>query len=103
MKASWLSKLLKRLRPEPQVGASMHGDGAMDPETLKGMVRGIVSTRPDEIGCDECFEQVDRFAEIVLEGKDASEALPLVEDHLKRCGDCREEFEALMTALRALT
>ena len=66
------------------------------------MVRGILTTRPDEIGCDECFAQLDRFVELQLAGKNAAEAMPLVHDHLERCHDCREEFEALLAALRAL-
>jgi hypothetical protein len=57
----------------------------------------------DEIGCDECFRQLDEFVEMALDGKDAAEAMPLVWDHLERCGDCREEFEALLAALHALT
>jgi hypothetical protein len=75
---------------------------ALDLDMLKQMVRGIVTTRPDEIGCDECFEQLDRFVEMTLAGKNAAEAMPLVQDHLERCDDCREEFEALLAALRAL-
>ena len=75
----------------------------LEPETLKRMVRGVLSTRPDEVGCDECFEQLDHFVEMTLVGKNAAEALPLVQDHLARCGDCREEFEALLEALRTLT
>jgi hypothetical protein len=74
----------------------------LDLDTLKQMVRGIITTRPDEIGCDECFEQLDRFVEMKLAGKNAAEAMPLVQDHLERCNDCREEFEALLVALRAL-
>jgi hypothetical protein len=77
------------------------GNG-LDPEVLQEMVRGILSTQDDEIGCDECFEEMDRFVEMTLAGKNAAEALPLVEDHLNRCRDCREEFEALLTALRAV-
>jgi len=73
-----------------------------EPVTLKRMVRNVLTTRPDEIGCDECFEQLDRFVEMKLAGKNAAEAMPLVQDHLERCRDCREEFEALLTALQAL-
>lgn len=73
-----------------------------DTEFLKRMVRGILSTRPDEIGCEECFAQIDRFIEMVLAGEDAAAVLPLVQDHLDRCADCHEEFEALLSALRAL-
>ncbi len=67
---------------------------------VKRMVRSILTTRPDEIGCDECLAQMDRFVEMKLDGKDPAEAMPLVQDHLDRCRDCREEFEALLTALR---
>jgi hypothetical protein len=74
----------------------------LEPATLKQMVRMVIATRPEEIGCDDCFEELDRFVEIVLSGKNAAEAMPLVEDHLQRCRDCREEFEALLRALRAL-
>jgi hypothetical protein len=74
----------------------------LDLDALRQMVRGIMTTRPDEIGCDECFEQLDRFVEMKLAGKNAAEAMPLVQDHLERCDDCREEFEALLAALRAL-
>lgn len=69
---------------------------------LKRMVHNALTTRPDEIGCGECFEQLDRFIEMTLAGRNAAEALPLVQDHLERCRDCREEFEALLVALRAL-
>jgi len=74
----------------------------LEPATLKQMVRAMITTRPDEIGCGECFEQLDHFIEMTLAGRNAAEALPLVQDHLERCRDCREEFEALLVALRAL-
>jgi hypothetical protein len=74
----------------------------LDLDTLKRMVREITTARPDEIGCDECISKLDRFVEMTLAGKNAAEAMPLVQDHLERCDDCREEFEALLAALRAL-
>jgi predicted anti-sigma-YlaC factor YlaD len=61
----------------------------------------IAETREEEIGCDECFEEVDRFIEMELSGLDAAQAMPLVQEHLKICGECREEFEALLAALLA--
>ncbi len=74
----------------------------LDRDQLSNLVRVIITTRPDEIGCDECLEQVDRFVEMKLAGLDAAEAMPLVHDHLEKCTDCREEFEALLRALRAV-
>jgi hypothetical protein len=72
---------------------------AMDPGRITAVVRQLMTTRPDEIGCDECFEQVDRFVDTVLAGKNAAEAVPLVQDHLAGCTDCRAEYEALLAAV----
>jgi hypothetical protein len=71
------------------------------PSFLQMLIGMVIGTRQEELSCDECFEQVDRFAEMMLEGKNAAEALPLVEAHLQGCAECKEEFEALLTALRA--
>ena len=62
----------------------------------------VKMTRPDEIGCGNCFEKLNRFAELELAGKSPEEAMPLVRDHLERCNDCREEYEALLEALKAM-
>lgn len=71
----------------------------LDLDTLKQIVREVITTHTDEIGCKECFEQLDRFVEMSLFGKGAAEAMPLVQDHLDHCRDCREEFEALLSIL----
>ena len=65
------------------------------------LVRVAADTREIEIGCDECFERLDDFAEAELSGVDASAAMPLVRDHLDKCADCRGKFEALLRTLRA--
>ena len=67
---------------------------------LQKVLMALTRTREEELGCDECFERLDRFVEIELSGLDAATAMPLVEDHLEKCGDCREEFVALLEALR---
>ena len=68
---------------------------------LKKLVRAVAETRETEIGCDECFEQMDRFAEIEVSGSEAATAMPLVHDHLHKCRDCRENYEALLIAIGA--
>jgi hypothetical protein len=72
-----------------------------NPDDLGKLVWMVAETREEEIGCDECFEQLDRFVEMRLSGLDAVAAMPLVQDHLEKCGDCHEEFEMLLEALRA--
>jgi hypothetical protein len=97
MKWNWNTlqrKLRALISPQSTKGLDQHA--------LKEMARGIMTSRPDEIGCAECFDRMDSFVEIELAGRDAAEAMPLVQDHLDRCGNCREEFEALLAALRAV-
>jgi hypothetical protein len=65
------------------------------------LVRAVAETHETEIGCDECFERLDLFAETAISGAEASVAMPLVGDHLDKCADCRSKFEALLTALRS--
>ncbi len=70
---------------------------------IEAILSAVFSTQPAEIGCDECYEELDRFVEMELAGKEAATALPLVQAHLDRCRDCREEYEALLEILRKLT
>ena len=73
----------------------------MDVDLIKRIVCEIITIRLDEISCEECFRHVGRFAELTLSGPDASTTMPPVHEHLKLCADCREEFEALLSALNA--
>ena len=48
-----------------------------------------------EVGCDDCFDQLDRFVELELGGHDVDAALPGLRAHLEGCPACREEHESL--------
>ena len=48
-----------------------------------------------EIGCDECFEQLDEYVDLEVAGDDADTALPGLQAHLAGCPACREEHESL--------
>jgi predicted anti-sigma-YlaC factor YlaD len=74
----------------------------LDARVLRDMICQALGTRSKEIDCDQCFDKIDRFAELELMGRNAAEALPTVEDHLQHCECCREEYKALLAALRAL-
>ena len=71
------------------------------PGDLDKLLRAIAATLESEIGCEECFERMDYFAEMELSGLDAGAMMPLVRDHLSKCEDCRDTFEALLSAMRA--
>ncbi len=67
---------------------------------LANLFLGILHTYAEEIGCDTCFEHLDRYVDLALAGKDAAPVMPLVYRHLARCAACREEYEALLSALK---
>ena len=72
-------------------------------EKLKFFINKIAATRPDEIGCDDCYEQLSQFADMLRDGKDPAKLMPLMQHHLEMCSICGEEFEALVEALEAVS
>jgi len=48
-----------------------------------------------EVGCEVCFDQLDRYVELELAGEDADAAVPGLRAHLAGCPACREEYESL--------
>ena len=56
----------------------------------------ILGPAGPEVGCDECFDQLDRFVELEVAGHDVDAALPGLRAHLEGCPACREEHESLV-------
>jgi len=71
-------------------------------ETIRKMMNSVKSTRDQELTCGHCHDELDHFIEMRLAGKNAEEAMPLVQEHLDRCAGCREEYEVLLEAIQAM-
>ena len=54
-----------------------------------------------EIGCDECFAQLDRYVELEVNGRNADAAIPGLRAHLDGCPACREEHDSLLALVRS--
>ncbi len=63
-----------------------------DPEQTLGRLLGPAAA---EVGCDACFDELDRYVELQLAGRDADAAVPGLRAHLEGCPACREEYESL--------
>lgn len=70
---------------------------------IKKMLRAVEQACPEDINCEKCFEKLDIFAEKVLDGQNVEQAMPLVKNHLDRCHECQELFEALLEILDETT
>jgi anti-sigma factor RsiW len=54
-----------------------------------------------EVDCDTCFDQLDRYVELEVEGADADAAIPGLRAHLAGCPACAEEHESLRALVAA--
>ena len=66
-----------------------------DQPHLERVLGPLLGPDEPELGCDECFAELDRYVELELAGADADEAVPGLRAHLDGCPACREEHESL--------
>lgn len=62
---------------------------------LKQAVGRLLGPAEPEVGCDVCFQELDRYVELEVAGANADAALPGLRAHLDGCPACREEHESL--------
>jgi hypothetical protein len=62
---------------------------------LKQALGRLLGPEGPEIGCDQCFEDLDRYVELELAGRAANAELPGFRSHLSGCPACREDYESL--------
>ena len=71
-------------------------DMRRDDDTLKR----LLGPAEPELLCDECFEKLDEYVELELEGAQADDRIPGMRAHLAGCPACREEHESLRELVR---
>ena len=71
-------------------------------EQPKVLLNFIATSKPDQIDCDGCLEDISQFVEHELLGAEIPEALKKVKIHLDQCACCNDEHDALMMGLKAL-
>jgi hypothetical protein len=63
------------------------------------LMRRLLGSGAPELGCEECFEQLDRYVELQLVGADADHAIPGMRAHLDGCAACNEEHASLLALI----
>lgn len=48
-----------------------------------------------ELTCEQCFEELDRYVELLVAGEGANERVPGMRAHLDGCPACAEDFQSL--------
>jgi hypothetical protein len=70
-----------------------------DPTSDKTLKRLLGPAEP-ELLCDECFEKLDQYVDLELQGAAADERIPGMRPHLEGCPACREEYDSLRELVR---
>ena len=75
---------------------STNGKAATERTIMQGILMGVKHTEEIELVCDEVYELIDQYVDMISRGEDAAAMMPLVRAHLDHCIECREEYEALL-------
>jgi len=72
-------------------------------QELTNIVRTILSVPKEEIACEDCYDVIDQYVDMLRAGQDPETVLPKVKEHLGQCQCCDTEFRALISILEAAT
>ena len=70
-----------------------------DPSRTAALLARMLGPSDPELTCDECFEELDRYVELELAGRDADAIVPGMRPHLEGCPACREDHDSLAALL----
>jgi hypothetical protein len=71
-----------------------------DARKSEAVLQGMLGPSGPELGCEECFEQLDRYVELELADADADGEVPGMRGHLSGCPACEEDHRSLLALLR---
>jgi hypothetical protein len=64
------------------------------------MAARLLGPADPELGCEECFDSLDRYVELELARADADKQVPGMRAHLEGCAACRNDHESILALLR---
>ena len=67
----------------------------MERPDLEHALGRLLGPGEPEVGCDACFDELDRYVELEIAGVDADKAVPGLRAHLDGCPACRAEHDSL--------
>ena len=99
---------IKNLFSKPEQTINNVGDSTphqraatkLSPENMADLMRRLENTLENAYSCEEAYALLDEYVELVADDEEARQLMPLVENHLDMCPDCREKFEILLHVLK---
>ncbi len=99
---------IKNLFSKPEQPLTAFSDTAMpqmagarlNEAQMVGLMERIEKTLENAYSCEEAFDLLDEYVELVADDKEARQLMPLVKNHIDMCPDCRDQFEILLHILK---
>jgi hypothetical protein len=77
------------------MGASNHSHDRSE------LLSRVLGPGEPELTCEECFAELDRYAELLLASAEADRRVPGMRAHLEGCPACGEDLASLLALLRS--
>jgi hypothetical protein len=62
----------------------------------KEVISRLLGPSGPEVSCERCFEELDRFVDLELAGRDPEAVIPGMRAHLEGCPACAEDHDSLL-------
>ena len=66
-------------------------------QQLKLIIQSALETKENEITCQECFDLLDEYTDLIVGGAAPCQVMDIMRQHLKNCPDCTKLFESVLT------
>ncbi|WP_420642062.1 zf-HC2 domain-containing protein [Candidatus Leptofilum sp.] len=73
---------------------------ALNQQNMVDLMHRLEKTMEGSYSCDEAYALLDEYVELVADDEEAKKLMPMVQNHLDMCPDCRDEFEMLLQILK---
>lgn len=105
---SFLNKLRQLLRVKKEAATLASGTALVSQPgatvtaaNIHRLTRLLSLTGVDEYSCEETYELLDEYVDLVDNKMEAAALMPIVKQHLDKCPRCRQAFADLLHALQS--
>jgi hypothetical protein len=63
---------------------------------MSELLNSLLGPGEPELTCEQCFDLLDEYVELELQGGDADADIPGMRAHLSGCPACHEDHESLL-------
>ena len=75
---------------------------ALNSEQVGQLLKMIQHTQKVELACPECLDELDKYAQSILDGMPIDGVLERVREHLEACSCCNGQFTLVLETLKAI-